>query len=58
LRADLNALKVQEQEALEALQSQEREQERLVAEEERYWREYSKSRRQLLQTEDEQRRYG
>ena len=58
MRADLNALKVQEQEALEALQSQEREQERLVAEEERYWREYSKSRRQLLQTEDEQRRYG
>ena len=53
---ELEALKKEEAATKSAIQQQEKERERLQSEEERYWREYSKHRRDLMLAEDECRR--
>lgn len=53
LLAELKALQSEEKDTLEALAKNEKEYERLCNEENRYWKEYTKHRRELLLTEDE-----
>lgn len=54
---ELEALRREEIATKNAIVLQEKERERLQQEEERYWREYSKHKRDLLLAEDECRRY-
>lgn len=53
---ELEALRKEEIATRNAIAQQERERERLQSEEERYWREYSKHKRDLILAEDEYRR--
>lgn len=55
LRDELSQLQVKEKAAREAVAKQEKEKERIAAEEERYWREYTRHRRDLLLAEDQYR---
>lgn len=54
---ELEALRKEEAVTRNAIAEQESERERLQSEEERYWREYSRHRRDLILAEDECRRY-
>lgn len=54
--AELEALRKEETATKNAISQQETERERLQSEEERYWREYSRHRRDLILAEDEYRR--
>lgn len=54
--SELEALRNEETYTKNAIRQQEIERERLQSEEERYWREYSKHRRDLMLAEDECRR--
>jgi len=56
LQDELSQLQKKEQAAKEAVAKQEKEKERIAAEEERYWREYTRYRRDLLLAEDQYRR--
>lgn len=53
---ELEALKKEELATKEAISEQEKEREKLHSEEERYWREYARHRRDLILAEDECRR--
>ena len=55
---ELEALKREEAATRNAIEQQEMERERLQSEEERYWREYSRNRRDVFMAEDETRRYN
>lgn len=57
LQVELSQLQKKEQSAKEAVAKQEKEKERIAAEEERYWREYTRHRRDLLLAEDQYRRF-
>lgn len=54
--SELEALRKEEEATKNAIVHEEREKERLQREEERYWKEYSKHRRELILAEDECRR--
>lgn len=54
---ELEALRKEEIATRNAIAEQERERERLQSEEDRYWKEYSKHRRDLMLADDECRRY-
>ena len=54
--SELEALRKEEIATRNAIAQQERERERLQSEEERYWKEYSKHKRDLILAEDEYRR--
>lgn len=56
LLSELAALKQEEVETLKAIKDEEAEAQRLSLEEDRYWREYTRHRRDLMQTDDESRR--
>lgn len=53
---ELAALRQEEEETLKAIQAEEVEAQRLACEEDRYWREYTRHRREFMQTDDESRR--
>lgn len=55
--AELTALQSEEKSTLVAIKENEREYERLCSEEHRYWKEYTKHRRELMLTDDEHKRY-
>lgn len=57
LLSELIALQSEEKDTLEAIQKHEKEYERLCKEERRYWKEYTKHRRELMLTDDEYKRY-
>lgn len=54
---ELEALRKEEAATINAIAEQESERERLETEEERYWKEYSRHRRDLILAEEECRRY-
>lgn len=56
LLGELEALKQEEEETLKAIKEEEAEAERLGKEEDRYWKEYTRHRRDFMQTDDESRR--
>ncbi|CAO1430628.1 unnamed protein product [Diamesa tonsa] len=55
LLSDLEALKLEEQTIKDTIVTQEKEKKRLKNEDEKYWREYTKHRRELIGAEDEYR---
>lgn len=56
LLGELEALKEEEEETLKAIENEEAEAQRLGREEDRYWKEYTRHRRDFMQTDDESRR--
>lgn len=56
LVAELSALQSEEKATLNAIEEHEREFERLCSEELRYWKEFTKHRKELMQTDDEHKR--
>lgn len=56
LLSELEALKQEEEETLKAIKEEEVEAQRLGKEEDRYWQEYTRHRRDFMQTDDESRR--
>lgn len=56
LFCELEAMQQEEAATLKAIAEQEAEAQRLAHEEERYWREYTRHRRDVIVTEDEYRR--
>lgn len=56
LLSELEALKQEEVDTLKAIEKEEEEAERLGKEEDRYWQEYTRHRRDFMQTDDESRR--
>lgn len=56
LLGELEALKIEEEETLKAIGEEELEAQRLGKEEDRYWKEYTRHRRDFMQTDDESRR--
>lgn len=53
---ELEALSQEETETLKSIQIEEAEAERLAIEEDRYWKEYTKHRKDFMQTDDESKR--
>lgn len=57
LLGELDALKQEEEETLKAIDEEELEAQRLGREEDKYWKEYTRHRRDFMQTDDESRRF-
>lgn len=57
MKRELEALRIEEKAIKRIIEDQEKEKERLQSEEDRYWKEYSKHRRDLMLADDECRRY-
>lgn len=57
LVAELSALQSEEKSTLDAIEEHQKEFDRLCGEEHRYWKEYTKHRRELMLTDDEHKRY-
>lgn len=53
---ELEALSQEETETLKSIEIEEAEAERLAVEEDRYWKEYTKHRKDFMQTDDESKR--
>lgn len=53
---ELEALSQEETETLKSIEIEEAEAERLAIEEDRYWKEYTKHRKDFMQTDDESKR--
>lgn len=56
LLGELEALKQEEEETSKAIEEEEIEARRLAKEEDKYWKEYTRHRRDFMQTDDESRR--